>query len=353
MIDKSYCKSDRILQLLKMLKLANMLGRNWFIFCICLAITFAWINPKIGSKGGYLKPEITVKYVLVVTIFLISGLSLKTEDWKRTIMQYNIHIFIQSFTLVLVPLLIQILVIILKEVGLNKGIASGFSVVGCMPPPVSSAVILTKAAGGNEAVAVFNSVLGSFLGIIVTPLLILITVGSSALIPVRSTISQLFWTIIFPLIIGQSLRYCFVAWINRNQVKLNTVGSCMLLLIIYTTFCDMFIQEETEIKFSTFVITGVIVILLQASLMYLVLNISSMVNDCSPSETIAILFCATHKSLTLGIPILKVLYNEDPQLAEISFPLLIYHPTQILFGSLLIPRLRKWIKLEWYKMQDV
>lgn len=36
-------------------------------------------------------------------------------------------------------------------------------VVGCMPPPVSSAVILTKAVGGNEAAAIFNSAFGSFL----------------------------------------------------------------------------------------------------------------------------------------------------------------------------------------------
>ena len=52
-------------------------------------------------------------------------------------------------------------------------------VVGCMPPPVSSAVILTKAVGGNDvryllchcchsnvypqAAAVFNSALGSFM----------------------------------------------------------------------------------------------------------------------------------------------------------------------------------------------
>ena len=35
--------------------------------------------------------------------------------------------------------------------------------VGCMPPPVSSAVILTKAVGGNEAAAIFNSAFGSFL----------------------------------------------------------------------------------------------------------------------------------------------------------------------------------------------
>ena len=41
--------------------------------------------------------------------------------------------------------------------------ASRLHVVGCMPPPVSSAVILTKAVGGNEAAAIFNSAFGSFL----------------------------------------------------------------------------------------------------------------------------------------------------------------------------------------------
>lgn len=49
--------------------------------------------------------------------------------------------------------------------------------VSCMPPPVSSAVILTRSANGNEAAAIFNSVLGSFLGIIITPICLLLHVS--------------------------------------------------------------------------------------------------------------------------------------------------------------------------------
>lgn len=45
-----------------------------------------------------------------------------------------------------------------------------------MPPPVSSAVILTRAAQGNETAAILNSVLGSFLGILITPLSLLLNV---------------------------------------------------------------------------------------------------------------------------------------------------------------------------------
>lgn len=46
-----------------------------------------------------------------------------------------------------------------------------------MPPPVSSAIIITKAIGGNEAAAVFNSIFGSFVGIILTPLSLLLFVS--------------------------------------------------------------------------------------------------------------------------------------------------------------------------------
>lgn len=53
--------------------------------------------------------------------------------------------------------------------------------VACMPPPVSSAVILTRAANGNETAAIFNSVLGSFLGILITPISLLFNVSESLL----------------------------------------------------------------------------------------------------------------------------------------------------------------------------
>ena len=60
-----------------------------------------------------------------------------------------------------------------------------FVTLSCLPPPVSSAVILTQAAGGNEAAAVFNSALGSVLGIFATPFLLLSLVGA---FPISDTI---------------------------------------------------------------------------------------------------------------------------------------------------------------------
>lgn len=139
----------------------------------------------------------------MAVIFFMSGLSLNISDMKKTIVQVRLHMFIQLFTFLFVPICVTIMVSILRIVGVNEWVLKGYEVspffstvklcslvnflYGCdnvsrlitvsvMPPPVSTAVILTKAVGGNEAGAVFNSALGSFLGIIITPLCLLLFV---------------------------------------------------------------------------------------------------------------------------------------------------------------------------------
>lgn len=102
----------------------------------------------------------------------------------------------------------------------------------------------------------------------------------------------------------------------------------------------------------------------------------------SRQDVIAVLFCSTHKSLTLGgfpchyqplaplasyflccfsacvyhsvshsfffivytgIPILRIIFDNSPKLSSISLPLLVYHPTQIILGSVLVPWLQSWV----------
>ncbi|XP_038647876.1 sodium/bile acid cotransporter 7 isoform X7 [Scyliorhinus canicula] len=59
--------------------LLERVRKQWFLVAIVLAITFAKLQPSVGMHGGPLRPEITITYVAVSTIFLNSGLSLKTE----------------------------------------------------------------------------------------------------------------------------------------------------------------------------------------------------------------------------------------------------------------------------------
>ncbi|XP_025943324.1 sodium/bile acid cotransporter 7 [Apteryx rowi] len=329
--------------------------------------------------AGPLKPEITITYIAVSAIFFNSGLSLKTEELTSALMHVKLHLFVQIFTLVFFPTAIWLFLQLLSITPINEWLLKGLQTVGCMPPPVSSAVILTKAVGGNEAAAIFNSAFGSFLpaqvrrwyssmweqklkvrrrekrmatsethillkGIVITPLLLLLFLGSSSSVPFTSIFSQLFMTVVVPLIIGQIVRRYIKDWLERKKPPFGAISSCVLLMIIYTTFCDTFANPNIDLDKFSLIIIVFIIFSVQLSFMFLTFLFSTRNNSgFTPADTVAIIFCSTHKSLTLGIPMLKIVFAGYEHLSLISVPLLIYHPAQILLGSLLVPTIKSWM----------
>ncbi|XP_048189757.1 sodium/bile acid cotransporter 7 isoform X1 [Perognathus longimembris pacificus] len=326
------------------MRLAERLRKDWFLVGIVVAIAGAKLRPSVGVHGGPLKPEITVSYIAVATIFFNSGLSLKTEELTSALVHLKLHLFIQIFTLAFFPATIWLFLQILSVTTINEWLLKGLQTVGCMPPPVSSAVILTKAVGGNEAAAIFNSAFGSFLGIVITPLLLLLFLGSSSSVPFTSIFSQLFVTVVVPLIIGQIVRRYIKDWLERKKPPFGAVSSSVLLMIIYTTFCDTFSNPNIDLDKFSLVLVLFIIVSIQLSFMLLTFVFSTRNNSgFTPADTVAIIFCSTHKSLTLGIPMLKIVFAGHEHLSLISVPLLIYHPAQILLGSVLVPTIKSWM----------
>nr|XP_022908426.1 sodium/bile acid cotransporter 7-B-like [Onthophagus taurus] len=235
------------------IKPSDFVRKNFLLVGIISSIFLAGIYPKLGSKNGPLKPEFTVKYLAVTLIFLLSGLSIKTENLFDALKQTRIHSFIQIFTFVFIPCFMQIFIWGVKFFNVDDWILKGLITVGCMPPPVSSAVILTRAAQGNEAAAIFNSVLGSFLGVVITPFILLLVLGYTAIVPTFGTILELVITVLFPIIIGQCIRK-FTNFRGYN-LPLNSIGQGALLFIVYCTFCDTFSTPELGLSASDVLIT--------------------------------------------------------------------------------------------------
>ena len=63
----------------------------------------------------------------------------------------------------------------------------------------------------------------------------------------------------------------------------------------------------------------------------------------TPPDVVCAIFCATHKSLTLGIPMLQIVFAGHTQLPLLSTPLLLYHPVQIVLGGVLVSAVRGWM----------
>uniref|UniRef100_A0A1A8IF70 Solute carrier family 10 (Sodium/bile acid cotransporter family), member 7 n=1 Tax=Nothobranchius kuhntae TaxID=321403 RepID=A0A1A8IF70_NOTKU len=285
--------------------LLGRLRKDWFMVGILVVILSARLMPSVGVKGGPLRPEITIAYVAVSLIFFNSGLSLKTEELTSALLHVRLHLFVQSFTLIFFPVAVWLLL---------------------------------------QAAAIFNSAFGSFLGIVVTPLLLLLFLGSSSSLPFSSIFSQLFMTVVVPLILGQVCRRFLREFLERRKLPFGAISSAVLLMIIYTTFCDTFSNPNIELDLGSLLLVVVIIFSIQLSFMLLTFTVSSRsALGFSPADTVAIVFCSTHKSLTLGIPMLKIVFEGYEHLSLISVPLLIYHPAQILLGSVLVPTIRAWM----------
>ncbi|KAJ8601480.1 hypothetical protein CTAYLR_005705 [Chrysophaeum taylorii] len=302
--------------------------RHWFLTGVGVAIAVSRWAPWVGAVGGPLHPEITVK-AAVGAIFFLSGLSLQPSQLNRAIRNFKLHALIQTTSFVLVPLAVMTAPCV--------ALCEGTIAVACMPPPVSSAAILTRAAGGNDAAAIFNAAIGSVLGVFVTPLLLLklVPAATAGTTNIAAVLCDLCVSVLCPLAVGQCARP-----FHARRLPLGTIGQATLLLIIYTTFCDAFARRES-LEPSDLAKTALFLVLLQIFLMSLVFCLATRLFSLSPPDVVCALFSATHKSLTLGIPILRVVFSDN--LPALSAPLLIYHPTQILLGGLLVTSLRSWL----------
>uniref|UniRef100_A0A4W5LJ26 Uncharacterized protein n=1 Tax=Hucho hucho TaxID=62062 RepID=A0A4W5LJ26_9TELE len=80
----------------------------------------------------------------------------------------------------------------------------------------------------------------------VFPLFVL-QLGSSSSVPFSSIFSQLFMTVVVPLVLGQVSRRFLRDWLERRKPPFGVISSLVLLMIIYTTFCETFSNPDIEL----------------------------------------------------------------------------------------------------------
>ena len=64
----------------------------------------------------------------------------------------------------------------------------------------------------------------------------------------------------------------------------------------------------------------------------------------SPRDAYAFAFCASHKTLAFGLPLIKTLFAGSPDLACYCAPIMILHPAQLFVGSLVAPGLKEGVE---------
>ena len=170
--------------------------------------------------AGLFRPELTVGWGATCGIFFLSGLTLPTSELAAAAFRVREHTAIQGVNLVVLPLIMWSITTLLGA-RISSTLRAGLLAMSALPTTVNMCVALTRSAGGNEALAIFNAVIGNVLGVVVTPPLLLLLLGASVDISIVDAMTKLTKKVIVPLVVGQLVR---PALADALKVRTLTLG---------------------------------------------------------------------------------------------------------------------------------
>lgn len=318
--------------------------KNSFLILVTFAILLAYAYPPLGAV--YLAPQITAKWIAVIFIFLLAGMGIRTEEFSKAFQRVYFNTYIQAFNFLVVSGTVYGFSRLLLAAGaLPESLADGMTICSTLSVSVNMGIVLTKVVGGDEAAAVFDAAFGNFLGVFVSPALILVYLGLSANVDLVDVTVKLFLRVVLPLLCGQILRN-FVpparAFVIRYGKYFREGQEYCLTFIVYTIFCKTFIKG-TDVRVADVFIMIACVLFVLVLLMAMAWTSLRMLFPREPKLVAMGLFGCTHKTVAVGIPLIETIYADSPMVGLYVLPLLIWYTMQLVLGTAAAPYIAAYI----------
>jgi sodium/bile acid cotransporter 7 len=326
-------------------KLCNIYATHSFLTKALILILLAYAYPPLGAI--YLAPQITATWIAVIFIFILAGMGIKTEEFKRSFQRLPFNVFVQVYNFGIVSSIVYGFSRFMVKVNvLSQSLADGMTICASLPITINMVLVLTKSAGGDEASAIFNAAFGNLIGIFLSPALILAYLGVSGSVNLSQVFFKLGMRVILPICIGQLLQHFVLPakeFVKRYKKYFKTAQECCLLFIIYTVFCKTFMQgmeaDVAQIFLMIVLQFGMLCVLMV--LAWVCLRI--LFRD-EPKLQAMGLFGCTHKTVAMGVPLINAIYESNPSVGLYTLPLLIWHPMQLVVGSFVAPYVAAYVK---------
>jgi len=317
---------------------ADWLKKNWFMFGLVAAVFLAWMFPEPGARGGLLQSENTTR-LGVVLIFFFQGLTLSMAAIRDGLMQWRLHIFVQAFIFVLIPLAALAMIITTHPL-LSQDMRTGFFFLAVLPTTIATSVAYTFMTNGNVAGAVFNSSLANVAGILITPLWVSAWLQAGGVpIPLGQLLLDISLLLLVPFVAGQILRPFVYRVADALKKTFSTTSSLIIVFIVYAAFCnswkDGIWEEEGTAAALTAGAGSIVFLALVLGLVVLGIRLFRF----NHKNAMAALFCAPQKTMAAGVPMANLIFEGHSGLGVILLPLMFYHLLQLLVGGMLVTRI--------------
>lgn len=209
----------------------------------------------------------------IVTIFIISGLTLKTEHIKDAVRRWGAALI----GIISIMLITPSAAFVMVELPFNpETYKYGLAIFALVPTTIASGITLVTAGRGNAALALMLTVVTNVLSVFIlpftVPLVISQTDSSSINLKSADMLIKLVMTILVPLIIGKILRE-ISSWVrdmvNKYKTALGLINNSSLICIVWQTLSAAQ-QNVVHTAFGTLCLIALAAILLHV--VYLIVN---------------------------------------------------------------------------------
>jgi sodium/bile acid cotransporter 7 len=301
-----------------------------YVVAILLMVALASILPVRGTAADGFG---VVTKLAIGLLFFLHGAKLSREAVIGGMTHWRLHLLIIASTFVLFPFL-GLVARRLPGFVLSDSLSAGVLFLCCLPSTVQSSIAFTSVARGNVAASICAASASNLIGIVVTPLLGGLLLGThgggNALDAISAVAVQLF----VPFAAGQIARPWVRGWMARHGKLVGYVDRGSILLVVYGAFSAA-VTGGLWTKVSgvqVLALAGVCAVLL--AIVLAATLFASRALGFSKADEIAIVFCGSKKSLASGVPMASILFPA-PMVGVLVLPLMIFHQLQLMACALI------------------
>ncbi|PKX95167.1 bile acid:sodium symporter family protein [Aspergillus novofumigatus IBT 16806] len=331
---------------------------QWFLIVMGFLIAFA-SQIQVPQAHQELKQTVT-NYLAVAVIFFINGCTLPTKVLVENLSRWKMHIFVQVQCYLLTSSTSYGVVsaTATNHQFMDPALLVGIVMMGCLPTAIAFNAIMTNKANGNAALTVAQSTIGNILGPFVTTALIKLYISTNVwytdILPETSSgfgetyryvFKQLGLSVFVPLAVGQIVVKLFPNQVRKVllQWKMSKLGSCALLVLIWSTYDGAFASNAfAEIPSNNMIFTVFILVALFCVWITIAFALSRV--WLSREDTIAVSYLVSTKTPAMGVPLTTIMFVglSSAEQSRTRLPMVIFQAIQIAGSSLLTIPLRKW-----------
>ncbi|MDX6207983.1 MAG: solute carrier family 10 (sodium/bile acid cotransporter), er 7 [Frankiales bacterium] len=303
-----------------------------FLIAILLTVALATIAPASGSAAGVVS---ALAQAVVALLFFLYGVRLSTRSALNGLRSWRLHGTVLAATFVLFPLL-GLAARLLEPSVLPPSLYFGVMFMCLLPSTVQSSIAFTSIARGNVPAAICSASFSNLAGVIVTPVLAALFLGSAVNFS-PSSVLRIAGQLLLPFIIGQLSRPWLAGYLERHHRATSLVDRGSVLLVIYSAFSEGVIggvwHQVTPARLGCVLVVDAVIL----ATVLTTTNLTAQRLGFDVADRIVVVFCGSKKSIATGIPMAAVLFaHRDVSL--IVLPAMLFHQLQLMVCAVLAPR---------------